>query len=79
MTLPPLENLVQREPIVAAVRSYDGQGYYILYPNGAVFSAGDATNYGSANGEVGGFNPASAIFTRLTVAATGSSRPMDRS
>jgi len=49
--------------VVAAVRSYDGGGYYLLYANGVVYSAGDAVNYGSAVNEVGGFNPASAIFT----------------
>ena len=49
--------------VVAAVRSSDGDGYYLLYANGVVYSAGDAVNYGSAIGEVGGFNPASTIFT----------------
>jgi hypothetical protein len=49
--------------VVAAVRSFDGGGYYLLYANGVVYSAGDAVNYGSAVNEVGGFNPASAIFT----------------
>ena len=51
------------EPVVSAVRSYDGNGYYLLYPNGVVYNFGDALNYGSANGEVGGFNPATTIFT----------------
>ena len=51
------------EPVVSAVRSYDGNGYYLLYPNGVVYNFGDALNYGSANGEVGGYNPASTIFT----------------
>ena len=49
--------------VVAAVRTYDGGGYYLLYANGAVYSAGDAINYGSAVGDVGGFNPATTIFT----------------
>ena len=48
---------------VSAVRSYDGNGYYLLYPNGVVYNFGDALNYGSANGEVGGYNPATTIFT----------------
>ena len=51
------------EPVVSAVRSYDGNGYYLLYPNGVVYNFGDALNYGSANGEVGGYNPATTIFT----------------
>jgi hypothetical protein len=51
------------EPVAAAVRSWDGNGYYILYPDGVVYAYGDAVNYGSANGEVGGSNPASTIFT----------------
>ena len=51
------------EPVAAAVRSADGGGYYILYPNGVVYGYGDAVNYGSANGKVGGFNPAATIFT----------------
>jgi hypothetical protein len=51
------------ESVVSAVRSYDGNGYYLLYSNGVVYNFGDALNYGSANGEVGGFNPATTIFT----------------
>ncbi len=49
--------------VVAAVRSSDGEGYYLLYSNGVVYSAGDAVNYGNATGEVGGYNPATTIFT----------------
>jgi hypothetical protein len=49
--------------VVAAVRSSDGGGYYILYSNGVVYNAGDAVNYGNATGEVGGYNPATTIFT----------------
>jgi len=44
------------------VRSADGGDYYILYQNGVIYTYGDAVNYGSANGEVGGFNPATTIF-----------------
>ena len=50
-------------PVVAAVRSADGNGYYVLFGSGEVFAYGDATYYGGAYGEVGGFNPASTIFT----------------
>ena len=64
--------------VVAAVRSSDGEGYYLLYSNGVVYSAGDAVNYGNATGVVGGYNPATAIFTTADgkgywiVAANGS-------
>ena len=51
------------EPVAAAVRSADGNGYYILYANGAVYAYGDAVNYGTAYGEIGGFNPATTVFT----------------
>jgi hypothetical protein len=47
------------------VRSSDGGGYYILYSNGSVYNAGDAVNYGNATGEVGGYNPATTIFTTV--------------
>jgi hypothetical protein len=50
-------------PVVAAVRSFDGGGYYILQGNGEVYSYGDAVYYGGAYGQVGGFNPATTIFT----------------
>jgi hypothetical protein len=33
------------------------------YPNGVVYAFGDALNYGSANDDVGGSNPAATIFT----------------
>ena len=45
------------------MRSADGNGYYILYPNGVVYAYGDAVNYGTAYGEIGGFNPAATVFT----------------
>ncbi len=51
------------EPVVSAVRSYDGNGYYLLYPNGVVYAYGDAVDYGTAYGEIGGFNPATTVFT----------------
>ena len=41
-------------------------------------SAGDAVNYGNANGSVGGSNPASAIFTTADGGGTGSCRRTDR-
>jgi hypothetical protein len=53
----------QGSPITAAVRTADGQGYYILLANGTVYSYGDAMRLGGPAGMVGGFNPASAIFT----------------
>jgi hypothetical protein len=49
--------------VTAAVRTRDGLGYWILFANGAVESYGDATNHGDPVGSVGGFNPATAIFT----------------
>ncbi len=50
-------------PITAAVRTADGHGYYVLLANGTVYSYGDAVRLGGPAGLVGGFNPASAIFT----------------
>ena len=49
--------------VISAVRSSDGNGYYILYSNGVVYAYGDAVNYGTAYGEIGGFNPATTVFT----------------
>ena len=49
--------------VVSAVRTPDGGGYYVLFANGEVFAYGDATYRGGAYGEVGGTNPAAAIFT----------------
>jgi hypothetical protein len=45
------------------VRTPDGNGYWILFANGAIDDYGDAGNFGSPAGQLGGFNPASAIFT----------------
>jgi Pro-kumamolisin, activation domain/MBG domain (YGX type) len=53
----------QPSPITAAVRSADGHGYYILLADGSVDGYGDARPLGGPVGAVGGFNPASAIFT----------------
>ena len=49
-------------PVVDAVATPDGQGYWLLYANGVVASFGDATNFGAPLGYVNGFNPATAIF-----------------
>ncbi len=53
----------QGSPITAAVRSADGHGYYVLLANGTVYGYGDAVSHGGPSGSVGGFDPASAIFT----------------
>ncbi len=50
-------------PVVAAVRTPDGGGYYVLFGGGEVFAFGDAVYRGGAYGEVGGYDPASTIFT----------------
>jgi hypothetical protein len=44
------------------VRTSDGNGYYVLLANGSVYAFGDARYLGGPSG-LGGFNPASAIFT----------------
>ena len=51
----------QVSPVTSAVRTPDGDGYWILLANGDVFSYGDAGKFGSAS-SFGGANPASAIF-----------------
>ncbi len=53
----------QGSPVTSAVRTADGHGYWVLLANGAVFAYGDATPRGGPVGAVGGFNPASAIFS----------------
>ena len=53
----------QGSPITAAVRSADGRGYYVLLANGTVDGYGDAVSLGGPSGAVGGFDPASAVFT----------------
>ncbi len=53
----------QGSPITGAVRTADGHGYYVLLANGTVDGYGDAVSLGGPTGSVGGFNPASAIFT----------------
>jgi hypothetical protein len=53
----------QGSPITAAVRSADGQGYYVLLANGTVDAYGSAVSRGGPTGAVGGLNPASAVFT----------------
>ncbi len=40
-----------------------GKGYWILFANGAISNYGDAANFGSPAGLLGGFDPATAIFT----------------
>ena len=49
-------------PIVSAVRTPNGGGYWILDADGTVHGYGNATNLGSAAGDVAP-NTASAIFT----------------
>ena len=53
----------QSVPVTSAVRTPDGKGYWILFANGAVANFGDAVNLGGPAGQVGGLNPAAAIFT----------------
>jgi hypothetical protein len=52
----------QGSPVTSAVRTPDGKGYLILLANGTVDAYGDATNLGAPAGQLGGQNPASAIF-----------------
>jgi hypothetical protein len=47
-------------PVTSAVRTPDGNGYWILLSDGSVYSFGDAMPRGRA--VAGGSNPASAIF-----------------
>jgi hypothetical protein len=49
--------------VTSAVRTPDGKGYWILFANGAIANYGDAGNFGSPAGQLGGLNPATAIFT----------------
>ncbi len=50
-------------PVTSAVRTPDGRGYWILVANGTVYAYGDAHNYGSPSGQLGGLDPASAVFS----------------
>ena len=50
-------------PVTSAVRTADGGGYWVLLANGAVYAYGDAVGLGGPLGTVGGFDPASAIFS----------------
>ncbi len=50
-------------PVTSAVRTWDGRGYWILRADGTVDAFGDAVGHGEPIGQVGGFNPATAIFT----------------
>ena len=49
-------------PVTSAVRTWDGRGYWILRADGTVDAFGDAVGHGEPTGQVGGFNPATAIF-----------------
>ena len=49
-------------PVVDAVATPDGHGYWLLYANGVVDNFGDATSFGAPLGYVNGFNPATTIF-----------------
>ena len=53
----------QGSPVTSAVRTADGHGYWVLLANGTVDAYGDAVARGGPVGSVGGFNPASAIFS----------------
>jgi hypothetical protein len=53
----------QGSPVTSAVRTPDGHGYWILFASGAIADYGDAGNFGSPAGQMGGLDPASAIFT----------------
>jgi hypothetical protein len=49
--------------VTSAVRTPDGNGYWILFANGTVDNFGDAVGYGDPAGVTGGLDPATAIFT----------------
>ena len=49
-------------PVVDAVATPDGNGYWLLYANGAVAGLGAATTLGGPIGYVNSYNPATAIF-----------------
>jgi hypothetical protein len=53
----------QSVAVTSAVRTPDGGGYWILFANGAIANFGDAGVFGSPAGEMGGLDPATAIFT----------------
>jgi hypothetical protein len=48
--------------VTSAVRTPDGKGYWVLVANGTVYAYGDAADYGSPGGQLGGLNPATAVF-----------------
>jgi len=48
-------------PVTSAVRTPDGNGYWVLYADGFVSASGTAVDYGSLSG-AGGANPATAVF-----------------
>jgi hypothetical protein len=52
----------QSSPLTSAVRTADGNGYWILFANGTVATYGDAAFMGAIPGQTGGHNPATAIF-----------------
>ncbi|HEY6473367.1 MAG TPA: hypothetical protein VIY26_10795, partial [Acidimicrobiales bacterium] len=52
-------------PVVDAVATANGQGYWLLYANGVVANFGNATNFGAPAGYVNGFNPATTIFPTI--------------
>ena len=52
----------QSAPVVNAVATPDGSGYWLLYANGVVVNFGDAANFGFPAGYVNSFNPANAMF-----------------
>ena len=49
-------------PVTSAVRTQDGNGYWILLANGTVLPFGDAITLGGAQGSTSALNPATAIF-----------------
>ena len=53
-------------PVTSAVRTHDGNGYWILLANGTVLNFGDAADLGGPVGHASGLNPATAIFATAT-------------
>ena len=53
----------QGSPVTSAARTADGGGYWVLLADGAVYAYGDAVPRGGPVGSVGGFDPASTIFS----------------
>jgi hypothetical protein len=49
--------------VTSAVRTPNGDGYWILFADGDIDNYGDAGAFGSPAGQFGGLNPANAIFT----------------